>query len=260
MDVRILGAHNLETRYTRHTCLLIDGVLGLDMGSLASALTSAEQGRIRAVLLTHQHIDHTRDLPTLGLVTLDEPLPIEVFSLHETLKSARDHLMDGDVYPDLTQGLNGHPPRYRFQSVEPWIPFRVLNYLVKPVPVPHPVPAVGFVVKSDSGGCVAYTGDTGGDLVRFLRDEMSPQVVFVDVTFPNRLEWRAQITGHLTPGLLHEQLLEVQDSGNGRLPRIVALHRDVSTREEVLRELATVSEKLKIELAPGYEDDCMTIN
>lgn len=261
MDVRILGAHNLETRHTRHTCLLIDGVLGLDMGSLASALTSAEHGMVRAVLLSHQHIDHIRDLPTLALSTLDDPTPIDVYSLPETLESARAHLLDGVVYPDFTQGLNDLPPKYRFQPVEPWKEFRVLGYDVKPVPVPHAVPALGFIVKSDSGGCVAYTGDIGGELQPFLRnarDAMFPQVVFVDVTFPNRLEWRAKVSGHLTPGMLHGELRAAMESGSGELPRIVAVHRDVGTADEVVAELSDVARDLGVDLAPGYEEDTVT--
>ncbi len=73
MDVRILGAHNLESNRTHHTCFLIDGVLVIDMGSVASSLSPAEQGEILALLITHRHFDHIRDIPTLALMTLDDP-------------------------------------------------------------------------------------------------------------------------------------------------------------------------------------------
>ena len=65
MEIRVLGAHMLESRDTRHTCFLIDNVMALDAGSLASALTVSEQAKVAAVLLTHRHFDHIRDLPTL---------------------------------------------------------------------------------------------------------------------------------------------------------------------------------------------------
>ena len=73
MGTRVLGAHNLETQQAKHTCFLIDGVLGVDAGSLVTSLSLDEQGKILALLLTHQHFDHGRDLPTLGL-TLLQPL------------------------------------------------------------------------------------------------------------------------------------------------------------------------------------------
>ncbi len=81
MQIRVLGAHNIETRETRHTCFLIDGVLALDAGSLVSALTPPELTRVRAVLLTHGHLDHIRDIPSLALVTLDEPGHVDVYGL-----------------------------------------------------------------------------------------------------------------------------------------------------------------------------------
>ena len=81
MRVRVLGAHNLEAAGARHTCFLIDGVLAVDAGSLASSLTLEEQGGIRALLITHQHFDHVRDLPTLGLTTLDDGKTIDLYGL-----------------------------------------------------------------------------------------------------------------------------------------------------------------------------------
>ena len=62
MQLRVLGAHNMESRDTRMECHLIDGVLALDAGSLARALSFEEQRGVRAVLLTHRHFDHIKDL------------------------------------------------------------------------------------------------------------------------------------------------------------------------------------------------------
>jgi glyoxylase-like metal-dependent hydrolase (beta-lactamase superfamily II) len=61
------------------TCgsLLNDTVL-LDAGTGGSRLYLHEQRRIQAVLLTHLHFDHIRDLPTLAdnlTGEIDEPIP-----------------------------------------------------------------------------------------------------------------------------------------------------------------------------------------
>lgn len=103
------------------------------------------------MLLTHRHFDHTRDIPTLALMTLDDPKQIDVYSLPETLDAVRAHLIDGDVYPDFTKKLTDAPPKYRFQPIEAGVAFKVLDYEAKPIPVPHPVPAVGFIVRSNNG-------------------------------------------------------------------------------------------------------------
>ena len=253
LEVRVLGAHNLETRDTRHTCFMIDGVLAVDAGSLASALSAAELAEIRAILLTHHHFDHIRDIPTLGLASRDAPTSIAVFSLPQTLQGVHAHLIDGDVYPDLTQPLNGAAPRFGFQPLEPWKPLRVLKYRVKPIPVPHPVPSVGYVVTSDSGDCVAFSGDTGGELLPFFQEQPLPRVLFVDSTFPNRLDSLAKLTGHLTPRLLREQLFDALQRGL-KPPAIVAVHRSLGAEEELAEELGEVGSELQVDPTLGHED------
>ena len=137
--------------------------------------------------------------------------------------------------------------------MEPEVRFKVLNYEVKAIPQPHPVASVGFVIKSDSGGCWAYTGDTGGNLLPFFQDsELVPQVLFVDVTFPNRSEFLAKLTGHLTPNLLRDQVAEAKKAKLS-LPRMVAVHINVPNREEVIGEVRSLANELGLDLSPGTE-------
>jgi len=256
VEVRVLGAYALASKDTQHTCLLIDGTLGLDSGSLASALSLEEQLRIEAVLLTHRHFDHIQGIPTLGVATLDQPRTIDVYSLQGTLDAVHEHLLNGDVYPDMTQPLNSGPAKFRFNPVEAMVPFRVLGYQVKPIPVPHVVPTVGFIVKSDSGSCIGYTGDAGGELLPFFQDSLGVQVLFVDVTFPNRSVELAKLTGHLTPWLLRAQLQTVLRA-NLPLPRIVPVHISPSHRDQVAAELSDLAAELGVDLTPAH--DGMTV-
>ncbi len=39
MNIRVLGAHNTESRTTRYMSLLVDGILALDAGGLTSSLS-----------------------------------------------------------------------------------------------------------------------------------------------------------------------------------------------------------------------------
>ncbi|MCH7605621.1 MAG: MBL fold metallo-hydrolase [Chloroflexi bacterium] len=257
MEVRVLGAHSLESRDTKHTCMLIDGVLGMDAGSLTSTLNTQEQAQIQAVLLTHRHFDHIQSLPTLGLATLDQPGQIDVYSLQSTLDAVHQHLLNGDVYPDFTKQLNSSPPKFRFHSIEGQVPLKVLNFEVKPIPVPHAVPAVGYIVRSDDGGCVAFTGDAGGELLPFFQDSMRPQVLFVDVTFRNSAVDLARLTGHLTPWLLREQLIGALDAGLS-LPRVVAVHLHPDHREQVLGELSDLAAELGVDLVTARDGMVVT--
>ena len=252
MEVQVVGAHNLEIGKDRHTCCVIDGVLGIDAGSLVSALNADAVSRVRTILLTHEHFDHTRDVPMMVLAILDSPQVIEIFGLRGTLESVRRHLMDGELYPDLTTSLNNAPPKCRFVPIVPQLAFQVLDYQAKAISMLHPVPAVGYIVKSSSGGCIAFTGDTGGELMAILQDELAPKLLFVDVTFPNRLESRAKLTGHLTPGLLGQQLSAALQQ-NVRLPTIVPVHLSAQHEQEIWRDLAAIGSALRITLSPGRE-------
>ncbi|MBM2812554.1 MAG: phosphodiesterase class-II:metallo-beta-lactamase-like protein [Chloroflexi bacterium] len=253
MHVRILGAHNLETHDTRHTCFLIDGVLGVDAGSTASALTAAEQHNLAAILVTHAHYDHIRDLPTLGLVALDDDRAMDVHGLAATLDSVHAHLMDGRIYPDFTRPVGGAPPICSIHPHEVGATFQVAGYDVGAVPAQHSIPAVGYIIRSPSGESVAYSGDTGGGLLPFFEDAWQPRILFVEMTLPNRLEWRARLSGHLTPALLKAELDAAMERRLS-LPRIVAVHVGFSQRDEITRELAEVSQALGVEIVRGIED------
>jgi ribonuclease BN (tRNA processing enzyme) len=67
MKIRFLGAHNCETATTGLMCLLVDDVLALDAGALTRHLSVSAMFNLEAVLLTHGHFDHVRDIPTLGM-------------------------------------------------------------------------------------------------------------------------------------------------------------------------------------------------
>ena len=252
MEVRVLGAHNLEGRGTRHTCFLIDDVLALDAGSLSSALTPDEQARISAVLVSHSHLDHVRDIPTLGLTTLWEPGCTGVYGLPETLSAIHDNLLNWQIYPDFTEGINGDSPKFQLRPVLTTVEFPVLDYRVTPVPVPHPVPCIGYIINSVSGASVAYTGDTSGRLNTFLDSTIRPSVIFVDVTFPSHMYELATTTGHLTPCRLREELLGVMVKGETP-PRIVAVHLSPRYQDELARELEDLSREIGVQVDLGFE-------
>ena len=55
MIIRFLGTHNAESKDTKLVSFLVDDVLAVDAGSLASELTFSEQEKIGVILLSHGH-------------------------------------------------------------------------------------------------------------------------------------------------------------------------------------------------------------
>ena len=257
MKVRVLGAHNLEAQATRHTCFLLDDVMAIDAGSLMTALRPDEQKNIEALLLTHRHFDHVRDVPSLGLANLDHGGTISMYALPSTLEEVSARLMDGVLYPDFTKNLADHGPKYLLQAIAPGQDYDILGYMVRPISVPHSAPAVGYIVHEPDGGSFAYCGDTGGGLLPFFQDPLRPDPLFIEVTFAKRMRERALATGHLTPDLLGGELAEALRL-NLPIPRIMIVHRSPYHEDEITHELNQGVSALSIEVTLAQED--MTVS
>ena len=91
MKIRFLGCHHTETATTRLSSLMVDQDLVIDAGAITSTLTADEQSKIKALLLTHQHLDHIRDVPTLALGGFGSGDTLPVFATEQTLKSVSHH-------------------------------------------------------------------------------------------------------------------------------------------------------------------------
>jgi ribonuclease BN (tRNA processing enzyme) len=250
MKVHILGAHNCEAQNMRFGCLLVDGSLALDAGGLTSSLTLSAQQKLRAVLLTHQHYDHIRDIPALAMNIYLSEATIKIHSIQSVYEALTNHLLSGELYPNFLEMPQGNPT-IKFSTIEPLKTEGIEGYSVLAVPVNHAVPAVGYQVTSPDGRAVFYTGDTGPGLREYW-PQLSPQLLITEVTAPNRHEGFARETGHLTPGLLKEELANFRET-KGYLPQIVSIHMNPRLEAEIEAELAGVARELDSPIILAYE-------
>ena len=256
MELRILGAHNMESRDTRFSAHLIDGVLALDAGGLTRSLSFAEQQKIRAIVLTHRHFDHVRDLLPFGLTMRDLGITVDVYGIKDTLDFVTEKLMDGSLYPNFLEFPSPEEPVYAFHEIEPLREFQVLSYTIKAVAVPHAVPAVGYMVSTDDVS-VFYTGDAGRGISDAWQNA-APDVLLTEVTFGNEGEQKAIDSVHLTPAYLEEALVEFKRL-KGYLPRVIAGHINPPFEREVRAEVKQVAKNLGIEIIIAEEDMRLTL-
>jgi ribonuclease BN (tRNA processing enzyme) len=245
MEIRVLGAHNLESLQTHPVSLLVDGNLALDAGSLASGLSLDEQKGVRVILLTHYHYDHIRDVPAIGLSTAYSPEPIELCASQVVLEVLAEHLVNGILYPDFRQWPLDNPAM-RFRILLPNKFYKIGGYEVLSLPVTHTVPTVGYYVKDSQGRSLFYTGDTAKGLSRCWQT-VSPNLLIIEVSGPNSLEEKMAESGHLTPEGLRQELLEFRRL-NGYLPDVLAVHLIPMLEEQVRTELAEVAKDLKVNI------------
>ena len=250
MKIQLLGAHNCESQNTKLSCLLIDDILVVDAGGLTSSLSFTAQQKLKAILLTHQHYDHIRDLPAIVFNFAMVNAAIDIYSILPVYQVLTTHLLNDKVYPKF---LDWPPenPIINFTLLEPYQPEQIKVYNILPVPVNHSVPTVGYQITSSDGKVVFYTGDTGPGLADCWR-RIDPQLLIIETSAPDRFEAFYKKRGHLTPALLKQELTSFREL-KGYLPQVVVVHLNPGILEEMKAEIATVAEDLKHPISIGYE-------
>jgi len=232
--------------------VLIDSVLALDAGGLTSSLSLSEQEKVRVVLLTHHHFDHSRDLVTLGANGYHFQAQVEIFGLSDTLEILNDCLLDGKMYADFSKWPSTDRPFLNLKVIKPLKQRNIEGYEVLPVPVQHSVPAVGFLVRSKEGKSLFYTGDTGPGLDECW-ERISPQLLIIEVSGPNKTQDFLKSVGHLSPELLMEELARFRRI-KGYLPRVIVNHVPPAFQKEIRDEIKKVARELKTNIDISHED------
>lgn len=257
MEVRILGAHSAEAKGQRMVSILIDGILALDAGGLTSSLSLSEQQRIRAVLLTHHHFDHSRDLVTLGANGAAFQDHVDVYALSQTLDIVSSCLLDGKMYADFSKWPSREKPFLRSRVVEPLKRQTIEGYNVLPVTMRHEVPSVGFQITSRDGKSLFYTGDTGKGLEDCWQ-HILPQLLIIEVSGTDGNQEFLEKVGHLSPELLKDELIQFIQT-KGYLPRVVVIHIPPQLEAEIKREIKRVAGELGTRIDIAYEGMKITI-
>jgi ribonuclease BN (tRNA processing enzyme) len=250
MDITILGAHNTESKNTRLSSLMIDDVLAIDAGALTSFLSFEAQLKLKAILLSHQHYDHIRDIPAIGINYSFREKNLEIYSTESVYKVLTTHLLNDAVYPNFL-AKPPENPTIKFNILEPGETISILNYNVLPVRVNHSIFTVGFQITDAAGKRMFYTSDTGPGLTDVWR-QVAPQLLIIETTTSDRYLDSAPGTGHLTPSLLQKELKSLRDI-QGYLPQVILVHINPTEEKKIEKEISGVAAALGASIQLGYE-------
>lgn len=229
---------------------MIDDILVVDAGGLTSSLSFTAQQKLKAILLTHQHYDHIRDVPAIVFNFAMANAAIDIYSILPVYEILNTNLLNGKVYPKFL-GWPQENPKINFTVVEAYKTEQIKGYSILPIPVNHSVPTVGYQITSPDGKAVFYTGDTGPDLADCWK-RIAPQLLIIETSAPDRFEAFYKKRGHLTPTLLKQELTSFREV-KGYLPQVVIVHLNPGLEEETKAEIAAVAEDLNHPISIGYE-------
>jgi ribonuclease BN (tRNA processing enzyme) len=256
MILKFVGVHNARSRDTKLSCIIIDDILALDAGSLASALTFDEQQKIRCILISHEHLDHIADIPLFAFNNQNRT--IKIFGPKYALDILVSHLIDGIIYPELAENLQFVGRQVlELCQIEPLRTQQIEAYEIKALPISHSVDSVGFEILDKDGKNVFYTGDAGEGLSS-IWSSVNPNVLIVDLTFPNKLENLALDSKHLSPRLLGKELSSFKKL-KGYLPTVIPIHLSPKYEFEIREEMDEIASELGITVVAAVEGTQLTI-
>ena len=241
MELRIIGCHGGETPRHRTSAFVVDDRVAIDAGSLTSGMEIKAQCALKAVLVSHAHLDHVRDLATIADNRLQNgSAPLIVAATKQTIAILRKHFFNDLLWPDFARLPNLRHPSIRYQVLHPERPAEIAGYEVCAIRVSHTIDTCGFTLRArDGGGVLAYSGDTGPTdrLWEVLSDTPDLRALLMEVSFPNSEARLARVSGHHTPETLAKDLRKLGAARAKELPTLL-YHIKPSFQVTVERECA----------------------
>ncbi len=204
MDLRVIGCHGGETPKHRTSAFVVDDRVAIDAGSLTSGMELKAQCALEAVLVSHAHLDHVRDLATIAdNRNQNHSEPLIVAGNRPTLAALKKHFFNGLLWPDFSKIPNTRRPAIRYLELGIEKPVTIAGYEVLAIPVSHTIETSAFTVRGKDG-VLAYSGDTGPTdrLWEVLRETEDLKAMLMEVSFPNEEHKLAKVSGHHTPETL----------------------------------------------------------
>lgn len=231
MKLRVLGSAGAELPDFRPPAFLLDDQLLLDAGTIGSVLSEEEQRKIHTIFVTHSHLDHIRSIPALAdnIIIKNHLHSVSVQSTAEVIAALHNHLFNNIIWPDFTRIPSADNPVLKFTTIIPYQEYTVHEYRVTAIPVNHTVPTVGYLVKS-GGRALVYTGDTG-PTEEIWTYCSGADALIVEVSFPDSMKDLAQLTKHLTPSMLVEELEKIEV-----LPKLILITHPKPQYYDIIRK------------------------
>ncbi len=257
MEIKVLGCHGGETPKHRTSSFVLDGKVAIDAGAICGGLTLKEQKALRAVMVSHAHMDHVRDLASLADNRCQMGgTPLVVAGTPWTLRALQKHFFNNILWPDFSKIplSDGGGMTLEWLPMKPEKVYDIGGFRASAVLVTHTIECAAFVAERD-GTAIAYSGDTG-PTDRFwevLAGVPTLKALLMEVSFPDDKLWLANASGHHTPETLNREMEKLNPQHDPRELPVLLYHIKPHFQREVERQLAKIKKRSFEVLSIGDE-------
>lgn len=213
MDVQVLGCGgSIGIPGEGTTAFLIDDDILIDAGTGVCNMPMSALEKIEHVFITHTHLDHICALPFLvDTVGVFRPRPLTVYASAASIASLKTHIFNNAIWPDFTRIPTPDKGVMRYVEIHNEQPVSLARAgkgrTILPIEVEHTVHAFGFIAD-DGGNRWAFSGDTHRTdrFYEIINRMGNVSRLFIEAAFPDKEEWIADLSKHLCPSLLFDEL------------------------------------------------------
>ncbi len=247
----VLGASGSKTKTTGTISFQVDKHILIDAGNIFEKY-ECDTNQIEYVFISHSHFDHILELPFLienGFTTRRKQL--HIYGLPETITHIKQFMFNDYIWPDfsliplLTTGEKSIVfKEFNFDEV-----ITIGNVSLRPFKVNHIVPTAGFIVKRGNRGLLISSDTYKTELLWELANN-NPEIkyIVIEVSFESMLSRLAEVSKHLTPKLLDEELNKLKRTDL----EIFIYHVKESSFAKIINELSEFEnlKKFNVKILP----------
>ncbi|MBN2825330.1 MAG: GAF domain-containing protein [Campylobacterales bacterium] len=250
--IDILGAHGSISHEAFTTCLRVSNDIVIDGGNIIRGL-GEDAYKINHIFISHAHLDHIIDIAFLIDNTfLLRHKPLKIYATSKTIESFKTNIFNWDIWPDFStlQLPNINKNSLEFIEIEFDKEYTFDNgFSITPIEANHTVECSGYLCKKDGNG-ILFSGDTykNPKIWERLNSDKSIKALIIDVSFPNRFADISEISKHMSPLHLEEELKLLRRNNC----EIYIYHIKPIYQDELTHELIDIGIE-KSHILKGYE-------
>ncbi|QKF58991.1 HD domain-containing phosphohydrolase [Aliarcobacter lanthieri] len=211
--IKVLGSSGSKSKNSGTTSFQISKHIVIDAGNIINSLEK-NSFQINHIFLTHSHLDHISDIPfMLDNYFEDRVTPLTIYGSAKTLEVLKNSIFNNQIWPDFSniKLLNSNQNSLIFKEIKEDEEIIIDKHTIKPINANHIDGAFGFIVTRAKKSYL-ISGDTfiNDNIVEYLNNDLSIKALFIECSFPNRLQKLSDISRHLTPNSLNSTLINLK--------------------------------------------------